>query len=309
MPEQTKLAFQSTIRKISTKDICPLKDEITPAQRLHAKYRQIAASVLQIGLVEPLVVFPTGSDQYVLVDGHIRLDVLRQNGFTEAECLVATDDEAYTYNKRTNYLPPIAEHYMILKALTNGVSEQRIAETLNVNVAEIRRKRDLLNGICPEAVELLKTHRVTETAFAMLRRMKPVRQIRCAELMIAANSYTYAFAKAFLKVTPDEMLVNPPSEKRPSVVANSTKNLMEQEAQALVEDLRRAEESYAADMLDLATSSRYLSRLLENNRIRRYLTKHHTDTLAELDQVVAELEQELRKPVVSAGKEKQRAAS
>ncbi len=309
MPEATKLAFQPKLTKISIGDIRLLKDEITPAQRSHAKYRQIAASVLHIGLVEPLVVFPNARHKYVLIDGHTRLDILKQNGFTEVECLVATDDEAYTYNKRTNYVPPIAEHHMILKALTNGVSEEKIADTLNVDVGEIRRKRDLLNGICPETVELLKTHRVTESAFAVLRRMKPVRQIRCAELMISANSYTHSFAKAFLQVTPDEMLVNPPSEKRPSVVENSTKTRMEREAQALVEDLQRVQESYAADMFDLTTDCRYLARLLKNARIRRYLSKHHTDTLAELDQLVAELEQETRKPVAAEGRPKKRAAS
>jgi hypothetical protein len=308
MPERTKLAFQSQLKTISIKDICPLKDEITPAQRSQFKYQQIAVSVLRIGLVEPLVVFSTDVDQYLLVDGHTRLDILKQNGINEAECLVATDDEAYTYNKRTNYLPPIAEHYMILKALTNGVSEQRIAETLNVNVADIRRKRDLLNGICPEAVELLKTHRVKESAFCALRRMKPVRQIRCAELMISANSYTYSFAKAFLQVTPDELLATLPSQKRMAPVPNSAKNLLEQEAQALVEDLRRAEESYAADMLDLATCCRYLSRLLSNERIRRYLSKHHTDTLTELDQLVAEVEKEKQKPLGSEHRRKQRAS-
>jgi hypothetical protein len=222
---------------------------------------------------------------------------------------VATDDESYTYNKRTNYLPPIAEHYMILKALTNGVAEQRIAEALDVDITEIRKKRDLLNGICPETVQLLKTHRVTASAISVLRRMKPVRQIRCAELMISANSYTYSFAKAFLQVTPDELLTKTPTDKRPSVVPNSTKNIMEQEAQALVEDLRHAEESYAADMLDLATCCRYLSRLLSNDRIRRYLAKHHVDILAELDQLIQEVEQELRKSAASDVKQTKRAAS
>ncbi len=92
--------------------------------------------------------------------------------------------------RRVNHLPPIGEHYMILKALKNGVTEQRIAQALSVDVAEIRRKRDLLNGICPEAIELLKTRRVSATGFSTLRKMKPVRQIKCAELMISANSYT-----------------------------------------------------------------------------------------------------------------------
>ncbi len=122
--------------------------------------------------------------------------------------------------------------------------------------------------------------------------------------MISANSYSYSFAKAFLQVTPDELLVKAPSDKRPSVVPNSTKNVMEEEAQALVEDLHRAEESYASDMLDLATSCRYLSRLLSNERIRRYVAKHYADTLAELDQLIGEVEQEtpkdLRRAATSA---------
>jgi hypothetical protein len=305
--DRTKVAFQSRLMRIPIADICPLKEELTPAQRSQMKYRQIAASVLHIGLVEPLVVFPHGEARYLLVDGHTRLDILKQNGAAEVECLVAADDESYTYNKRVNYLPPIAEHCMILKALTNGVTEARIAEALDVDVAEIRRKRDLLNGICPEAVELLKHHRVTASAFNALRRMKPVRQIKCAELMISANSYSYSFAKAFLQVTPDELLVKPPSEKRSSAVANSTKHLLEEEAQALVEDLRRTQESYAADMFDLATCCRYFSRLLRNDRVRKYLTKHHTDTLAELDQLVVDVEQEKRKPATSELNERRRA--
>lgn len=118
---------------------------------------------------------------------------------------------------------------MILRALANGVTEERIAQALNVDVSEIRKKRDLLNGICPEAADLLKTRRVTATAFSMMRRMKPVRQIKCAELMISANAYSLPFAKAFLSVTPDELLVKAPSRKL-AIVPNQTKTLIEEEA-------------------------------------------------------------------------------
>ncbi len=308
MAEQTKIAFHSKLLMVKIGNICTLKDEITPAQRKQAKYRQIAASVVYIGIVEPPVVFPNSQDQHLLVDGHTRLDILKQNGATEVECLVATDDETYTYNKRVNYLSPIGEHYMILKALANRVTEQRIAEALNVDVAEIRKKRDLLNGICPEAVDLLKARRVSAAGFSMLRRMKPVRQIKCAELMISANSYTLAFAKAFLSVTPDDLLAKAHPAKRLALVPNATKTLMEQEADALVQDLRHAEESYAADMLDLATCSRYFARLLENPRVRRFMAKHHADILAELDQLVIDVAQETRKPVAAAGVRKQQAA-
>jgi len=52
-------------------------------------------------------------------------------------------------NRRVNYIPPIAQHHMILRALAH-VSEERIATALNVTVATIREKRDLLKGICPK---------------------------------------------------------------------------------------------------------------------------------------------------------------
>lgn len=39
-----------------------------------------------------------------MLDGHIRLAALRELGRREVPCLVATDDEAYTYNNRINRL-------------------------------------------------------------------------------------------------------------------------------------------------------------------------------------------------------------
>jgi hypothetical protein len=43
------------------------------------------------------------------------------------EHLIATDDEAYTYNKRTNYLAAVSEHQMILRALEHPGHPQATA--------------------------------------------------------------------------------------------------------------------------------------------------------------------------------------
>jgi len=64
----------------------------------------------------------------------------------------------------------VAQHFMILKAIANGVAEERLAEALNVDVAEIRMKRNLLDGICPESVELLGNHRVPTGTFLILKK-------------------------------------------------------------------------------------------------------------------------------------------
>ena len=152
MATHIKTAFHSVILTLPIAEIMPLK-ELNPRVRVTSKYKQIATSLKHVGLIEPLVVFRADNGKYWLLDGTLRFDIMKSDhGVTEARCLLAMDDESYNYNKRVNYLPPIAEHGMILKALSNGVSEERIAEALDVNVAAIRKKRDLLDGICEEAV-------------------------------------------------------------------------------------------------------------------------------------------------------------
>ena len=66
-----KPAFQSEIIAISTASIIPIKT-MTPEYRKTDVYRRISASLEHLGLIEPLVVFPTQTDTYLLLDGRTR---------------------------------------------------------------------------------------------------------------------------------------------------------------------------------------------------------------------------------------------
>ncbi len=88
---------------------------------------------------------------YLLLDGHLRVEVLKDMGKTEVECLVSTDDEAFTYNKRVSRLAAVQERNMILKAIERGVSQDKIARALDINVQSVQRKVRMLDGICDEA--------------------------------------------------------------------------------------------------------------------------------------------------------------
>jgi ParB-like chromosome segregation protein Spo0J len=148
--------------------ILPLR-QLKTGTRATQKYQQILASVREVGIIEPLIVFPQDrkSETYILLDGHLRLEVLKELGLPSARCLVSTDDEAYTYNKRISKLATIQEHVMVLNAITKGhLSEDRIAKALNLDIASIRKKRDLLIGVGPEAVEVLKNRTVSVRIFA-----------------------------------------------------------------------------------------------------------------------------------------------
>ena len=165
------------------------------------KYRQIRTSIKEVGLIEPLSIAAADpkSGLHIVLDGHMRLQAIRELGHATAACLVASDDEGFTYNKRVNRLATVQEHYMIQRALERGVPEDRLAKALDLKVISIRRKRGLLEGICPEVVDMLKDQHFPEDIMRHLRKMKPARQIECAELMISLNNFSayYIFFFAF----------------------------------------------------------------------------------------------------------------
>ncbi len=288
MAKQVRLGFESQGVMVPLANIMPMK-QLKPALRNSEKYQQVLTSVREIGLVEPLVVFPQkgSGGLYSLLDGHIRLDVLKTLGLSEARCLLSVDDEAYTYNKRVNRVATIQEHMMILKAIKNGVSEERIAKVLNVNLTKIRATRDLLDGICKEAVETLKTRHVSSPIFAILKKMKPMRQIEVAELMVAANNYALPYAKALLAATPAEMLVNPDKHKPVEGITPEQVAKMQKEMAGLQKELKSVEETHGSEVLNLVMARGYLSKLFSNRSVSRYLGQYYADLFGELQNIVA----------------------
>jgi hypothetical protein len=273
-------AFHFTTIELRPDQLIPRK-HLSPALKHSPKYRQIKASLQAIGLIEPLVVFPKANDHYLILDGHVRAAILTELAVPSIMCLIATEEEAYTYNKRVNPLSTVQEHQMILKALKNGTSEERIAAALDVNVREIRQKRDLLNGISSEAAELLKTRQVTADGFKILKKMTGYRQIEAAELMITAHNYSVSFAKAILAATKAEDLIQP-TKQHVNGFAREQFAGMEEEMTALQNDLSSIKNTYANDTLTLSISIKYLTSMLANKNVLQHLTKHHPDLLREL---------------------------
>ncbi len=284
-----KAAFEKQIVVLPINIIVPQK-EVTVSHRNGDFYKQLTASLKHIGLIEPLVVYPRGPGDYLLLEGHMRLEILKSIGVREAKCLLSTDDEAYTYNRHVNHIPAIAQHFMLLEALKTGLTEERIAAALDVSLESIRIRRDLLNGICPETVQILVDKPVSPQVFAILRKMKAIRQIEAAEHMVAGGTYTIPFAKALLAVTKPEMLEADPanSSKKLEATSLAARSMLEEENEFLLKDLKAVEESYGTDVLALTVSCGYVDRLLKNSKIERYLSRNHMDILHTLRQLLSD---------------------
>src|SRR6202790_1851740 len=245
-------AFGSDGVVVPIASILPVKAIGKTVKSSH-KYRQIAASIREIGLVEPPAVIRDAreTNTYLLLDAHIRIEWCRDSGQTEVECLISTDDEAFTYNKRISRLSPVQEQRMIAKAIERNVPKDKIARALDINVRSIARKVQLLDGICEEAVGLLKDKMCPLAVFDVLRKLNPLRQIEAAELLINATNLSVSYVSAILVETPQGQFVTPQTPKRLRGMAAEAIARMERELSRLQEAISSIQDSYGQDHLHL----------------------------------------------------------
>ena len=275
MANAIKQGFQEKLIEVGVEELIPTKNISIHAMKCR-KYGQVLSSIREVGLIEAPVVAPLKKGKgYLLLDGHLRVMALKELGVEHVSCLISTDDETYTYNKYINRLSAIQEHRMIMKAIQSGVSEEKLARALNLDISTIRNKKCLLEGICPEAVELLKDKAVPEPVFRVLKKMKAPRQINAAMLMNDQNKFTSNYAKALLDATPANQLVNKgrPKKETPAILARQAR--LEEESLALSREIGSLKEQYGTAMIDMTSMQAYLKSLLGNEAVAKYLRELH----------------------------------
>lgn len=278
IPDPITMPFEKLLPSRKTPDGLPTS----------RKYKQILSSIDAVGLIEPLTIGKADkvNGTHLLLDGHIRMIALKELGFNDAPCLVAIDDESYTYNNRINRLSTIQEHFMIRRAVERGVTADRLAKSLDLDVEHITKKINLLDGICSEAVGLLRDKHFSPNLSPVLRKMKPTRQVEAVELMVATNNITVSYAQALLAATPSNMLVGEAKPKKLAGVTPDQMAIMEREMSNLEGQFKLVEQSYGQDVLNLVLAKGYLTKLLNNEAVIRFLTHKHSDLLGEFANIV-----------------------
>lgn len=285
---KVRLGFERRGIDLPLTAILPIR-QVKPADGCFGKYRAVLASIRAIGLVEPLVVHPNkgAKGTYLLLDGHLRLKALQELERPTAPCLVSTDDDAFTYNDKVNRLSLIQEHRMIMKALEGGVSEKQMAEALDLDVRKIIQGKNLLEGLHPEVVQILKDKPITERALRILKQVKALRQIEMSQLMVSGSNYTFAYARALLVGTARDQLAKPEEPKRVKGLSAEEIARMEREMESLERDFRIFQDQFGQNTLHLGAAQRYLRRLLDNTKVKRFLQQRHPEILEELNDIAA----------------------
>lgn len=280
------IAFEPERFTLSLGQIMPIRVVKDPLKTVR-RYRSILSSIQEVGMVEPLVVFPQSQGGFLLLDGHLRLHAAKELGLKEVECIAAKEDESFTYNARINRISPVQEHRMIVKAIKNGVTPERIASALHIPVEAVKANITLLEGIDPETIEIIKDKPIFAKAINILKRVTPVRQVEMAQLMSAMKNFGEGYAKALLMNTPPEFLTEREKRRRMAAPQPEEVRQVEREIESMLTDFKAAEASHGERVLNFSMLKAYIKRLLENAKIVRFLTAKHPDILEQFEEVAA----------------------
>jgi hypothetical protein len=148
---------------------------------------------------------------------------------------------------------------------------------------------------------MLKDKSVDTEVFSLLRKMKPLRQIEAVELMSAMNNYTARYAHALLAATRREDLAEPDRPKNIRGLTPEQMARMEREMDGLQREFKAVAASYGDTVLNLVVASGYVSSLIGNPRVSRFLERHHPEILTEFKAIVAATS--LEEPVTTSSEE------
>ncbi|AUV54223.1 RepB plasmid partitioning protein [Raoultella planticola] len=251
------------------------------------KYTQIKSSIAKVGIIEPVVIYIDNDGNKTILDGHLRVEVVKDLNMQYLCCLIAKDEESYSYNRYLNRITVVQEHRMIIKAVEDGVSEDKLSEALNISVSALKDKFKLLNGICQEVIVILADKPAPKAIFTILRKMKTSRQIEVVTTMISLNNFSKKFALSLLHTTTEDMLTNPKDSKL--IEQDTARNFarMEREMIAMEMKSKQLESIYGTNNLKLVVIISHVKTLLANYAVLNWLVDNSPEYLKQLKKIAA----------------------
>jgi ParB family transcriptional regulator, chromosome partitioning protein len=253
------------------------------------EYERIRASILAIGLIEPLIVFPE-NDYYIILNGHQRYHILLELGVETVPCIFAQQKESFTGNRMVNRLSPLQESRMIKKSLEE-LDEKTIATTLGITHIAHRLNATLLKQLHPSIAATFDAGTLTRACVLELTYVVPKRQEEILKAMENYNDFTMPFVRSLVLKTPQHAR----AKNRTGMKNPWARN--DQRKSDLLKKLADAEEKhdfyttlyrqYSINLLKLVIYARLL---VTKERITAYLRECHSGILATFQEIITNAE-------------------
>ncbi len=249
------------------------------------KYKQILTSISEIGLIEPVIIFITDDDSKKILDGHLRIEELKDLDIEFVHCLISPVEDTYSYNKRVNRLTIIQEQKMLQKAIDSGVSIEKLSAVLGTSSVTLNSKLRISDGIAKEVMALLAEKSVSQSIFRILRKLKPYKQIEMVTTMININNFTQKFALSMLHAIAPEHLINKSNKESDNKDIGKTLARLEKEMAAIQIETQNIQDEYAENNLKMVIIRSHIIKLLSNNEILHWLYDNKNEYLTILKKV------------------------
>ncbi|MCW0350411.1 ParB/RepB/Spo0J family partition protein [Pantoea ananatis] len=278
-----KCCFSENTLSLNISELLPTKKLLINYESSE-KFLQIKCTLKSIGLIEPILVYiDSVTNEIKILDGHMRIEALKELGETKVECLVSTIYDTYTPNKKVNQVTIIQIQKMLKEAIKAGVPIELLSASLNISVDSLKGRISVLDGISPQVVEILNDKVVPKATFLALKKMVPLRQLECANLMIRFDNFSKNFSHSLLQSSPKETLVESKNTKGNHKTAQKKMiDRLEKEMAHVHIDADKLKENYGSTSLKLTIVISHIKTLLENQALFRWLHKHKPELLNEL---------------------------
>ena len=253
------------------------------------EYERIRASILAVGLIEPLLVFPE-NDYYIILNGHQSYRILLELGVETVPCIFAQQKESFTSNRMVNRLSPLQESRMIKKSL-DELDEKTIAAALGITHIAHRLNATLLKQLHPRIAAAFDAGTINRACVQELTYVTPKRQEEILGAMENYKDYSLPFVRSLVLKTPPHAR----AKNRTGVKNPWARN--EQRKSDLLKKLADTEEKhdfyttlyrqYSINLLKLVIYARLL---VTNERIAAYLRESHPDILATFQEIITNAE-------------------
>ncbi|MBI6550318.1 ParB/RepB/Spo0J family partition protein [Xenorhabdus lircayensis] len=273
-----KVCFNDNLIDISI-DKMMVSKSLPENVKISIKYNQIKSSIKEIGLIEPIIIyFDNDGKSIKILDGHLRVEAMKDLGIEKASCIVSTINDSYTPNKHVNHLTVIEEQKMLQKAISSGVSIEKLSVALNISQEALKSRFRITKGITPQVTSLLSDKHIPIASLNVLKKMQPLRQIESANIMISVDNFSAKLALSLLHATPDLLLKNSNIKKEKSDIQKNIIRL-EKEMALVQTETKKHEEHYGANTLKLVIIKSHITKLLNNPKILHWLLEHKPDYL------------------------------
>lgn len=136
-------------------------------------------------------------------------------------------------------------------------------------------------------MQILKEKPISERALRIMKQVKALHQIEMAQLMVSGDNYTFAYARALLVGTNPDQMVKPDEPKKVKGLSAEEIARMEREMESLERDFRIFQDQFGQNTLHLGAAQRYIRKLLDNAKVKKFLQQRHPEIFEELSEIAA----------------------